>query len=210
MYYGERLNAYTHLLGAAAALAGMVVLVVLAAQQGDPWKIVSFIIYGLTLFLLYTTSTLYHSFRGRLKEFFQILDYYAIYLLIAGTYTPFTLVTLRGPLGWSLFAIIWSLAVLGMFIETLPQVKARRILPLVIYLLMGWLVVVALKPLLEALPMAGFYWLLAGGLFYTVGVIFFILDDTTGLRHAHGIWHLFVLAGSGCQYWAIFYYVLIP
>lgn len=210
MYYGERLNAYTHLLGAAAALAGMVVLVALAALQGDPWKIVSFIIYGLTLFLLYTISTLYHSFRGRLKEFFQILDYYAIYLLIAGTYTPFTLVTLRGPVGWTLFAIIWSLAVLGMFIETLPQVKARRILPLIIYLLMGWLVLATIKPLLETLPMAGFYWLLAGGLFYTIGVIFFILDDTTKLPHTHGIWHLFVLAGSGCQYWSIFYYVLIP
>ena len=204
MYRGERFNGITHLVGAALALAGLALLVTVAARQGDPWKIVSFSLYGATLFMLYGFSTLYHSLRGRAKAIFRRFDHLAIYLLIAGTYTPFTLVTLRGGWGWPLFAVIWGLAVVGMALEYLPR-QGPRILPVVIYLGMGWLALVALRPLWQALPLMGFVWLVAGGLCYTVGVVFYSLDEK--LRHAHGIWHLFVLAGSISHYLAIYFYV---
>ncbi|MCP5228644.1 hemolysin III family protein [Accumulibacter sp.] len=205
MYYGEKLNAWTHLVGAVLALAGAIVLVVLAALDGDPWKVVSFSIYGTTLVLLYTFSALYHSFRGRAKEILQKLDHQGIYLLIAGSYTPFCLVSLRGPWGWSLFGTVWALALIGSLQEMRPKNDAR-ILSLVIYVVMGWAVLVALVPLLEALGTDGFIWVAAGGLLYTVGIVFYALD--TRLKHAHGIWHLFVLAGSTAQYVAILFYVL--
>ena len=201
----ERLNSISHLIGAAAALAGLAVLVVLAARQGDPWKIVSFSIYGVTLLMLYVFSTLYHSLRGRPKLIFRKLDHIAIYLLIAGTYTPFTLITLRGVWGWWLFGVIWGLAVVGIVIDSLPS-KGHRILPVVIYLLMGWSCLAAIRPLLQVLPFAGFLWLLAGGLFYTVGVIFYALDSR--VPYFHGIWHLMVLAGSVSHYCAVLFYVL--
>lgn len=204
MYPGERFNSLTHLLGAVAALAGVVVLVVIASRQGDPWKIVSFSIYGASLLLLYLTSTLYHSLRGRLKALFRKLDHQAIYLLIAGTYTPFALVTLRGAWGWSLFGAIWALALVGMVIDALPQ-RGNRAFAVVLYLVMGWLCLVAIKPLLEALPGAGFGWLLAGGLFYTVGVVFYALDQR--VAYFHGIWHLFVVAGSASHYVTVLFYV---
>jgi hemolysin III len=204
MYPGERFNSISHLIGAVAALAGLIVVVVIAAQQGDLWKIISFSIYGTTLFLLYTISTLYHSLRGRAKQIFRKLDHLSIYLLIAGTYTPFTLVTLRGVWGWSLFGVIWGLALIGMALEALPQ-KGNRILSIVVYVLMGWLVLVALKPLLEALPLAGFSGLLLGGIFYTGGIVFYLFDEK--VRHFHGIWHLFVLAGSVSHYLTILLYV---
>jgi len=180
------------------------VLVVLAARQGDPWKIVSFGIYGAMLFLLYTVSTLYHSTRGRVKNVFRRLDHCSIYLLIAGTYTPFTLVTLRGAWGWSLFGVIWGLAALGIAQEAWLG-KRARVLSLIIYFLMGWLAVIAVKPLIVALTPAGFAWLAAGGLLYTVGIIFYALDEK--LRHGHGVWHMFVLAGSASHYFAILFYV---
>lgn len=205
MYKGERFNGISHSIGAVAALAGLSVLVVLASRQGAPMKIVSFSIYGLTLFLLYLFSTLYHSLRGRAKQIFQKLDHAAIYLLIAGTYTPVTLVTLRGVWGWSIFGVIWALAVIGIVVDSLPT-KGRRVLPIVIYLCMGWLSLIAIKPLLEALPPIGFYLLLLGGLFYTGGLVFYALDER--VRHFHGIWHLFVLAGSISHYFTIFLYVL--
>ncbi|MEF8754787.1 MAG: hemolysin III family protein [Accumulibacter sp.] len=205
MYHGEKLNAWTHLVGAVLALIGAVVLVVLAARTGDPWKIVSVSIYGATLVLLYSCSTLYHSFRGRAKEIFQKLDHLSIYLLIAGSYTPFCLVTLRGPWGWSLFAVVWGLAVVGSLQEFWLKSEAR-VLSVVIYVVMGWAVLGALPPLLQALGMAGFVWLAAGGAAYTLGIVFYALDSR--LRHAHGIWHLFVLAGSAAQYVAIVLHVL--
>ncbi|WP_374690660.1 hemolysin III family protein [Accumulibacter sp.] len=205
MYRGERLNAWTHLLGAVLALVGGVVLIVLAARTGDPWKIVSVSIYGATLVLLYSFSTLYHSFRGRAKEIFQKLDHQSIYLLIAGSYTPFCLVTLRGPWGWSLLAVVWGLAVIGSVQEFWLKSEAR-VLSVVIYVVMGWAVLAALLPLLRALGTAGFVWLAVGGVAYTVGIIFYALDSR--LPHAHGIWHLFVLAGSAAQYVAILLYVL--
>ncbi|MDO8960048.1 MAG: hemolysin III family protein [Rhodocyclaceae bacterium] len=205
MYYGEKFNALTHLIGAALALAGGVVLITLAVQDGDPWKIVSVSIYGATLVLLYSASTLYHSVKGRAKRILQKLDHHSIYLLIAGSYTPFCLVTLRGPWGWSLFGVVWGLAVLGILQELRPR-RETRILSMAIYVLMGWVALVALFPLLEALSWAGFAWLAGGGLLYTVGITFYVLDAR--LRHAHGIWHLFVIAGSAAHYVAILYYVL--
>ena len=204
MYYGERLNSSTHLMGTMLAAAGAAVLVVLAARLGDPWKIVSFSIYGATLFALYSLSTLYHSTRGKAKDVLRKLDQCSIYLLIAGTYTPFTLVSLHGAWGWSLFGAVWGLAALGIAQEAWLG-KGARILSLVIYVLMGWLSVIAVKPLLAALTPAGFAWLAAGGLFYTVGIVFYALDEK--LRHGHGVWHLFVLAGSASHYLAILLYV---
>ncbi len=205
MYYGERFNAITHLVGALFALAGTVVLIVLAALGGDPWKIVSVSIYGTTLVLLYTFSGFYHSFRGRAKDVLRQLDHHSIYLLIAGSYTPFCLVTLRGAWGWSLFGVEWGLALLGSLQEVILR-GGTRILSVVIYVVMGWGALVALAELLHALGPEGFAWLVAGGLLYTIGIVFYAID--TRLTHAHGIWHLFVLAGSTAHYVAILRYVL--
>lgn len=205
MDHGERLNAWTHLFGAILALIGGVLLVVLAAMDGDAWKIVSVSIYGLTLVMLYSFSTLYHSLSGRAKVILRKLDHLGIYLLIAGSYTPFCLVTLRGPWGWGLFGVVWGLALIGSLQELRPQ-RGARILSVVIYVVMGWAALAALSPLLQALGPQGFAWLAAGGLFYTLGIVFYALDSR--LAHAHGIWHLFVVAGSASQYVAILLYVL--
>jgi hemolysin III len=205
MYYGEKFNAWSHLVGALLALAGTVVLIVLASIGGDPWKVVSVSIYGATLVVLYSFSTLYHSMRGRAKDILRKFDHQSIYLLIAGSYTPFCLVTLHGPWGWSLLATVWGLAAFGS-IQELRQKSSARILSLIIYVVMGWAALAAIAPLIRALGPAGFGWLAAGGAFYTVGIIFYVLD--TRLRHAHGIWHLFVVAGSAMHYFAILWYVL--
>ena len=205
MYHGERFNGISHLVGAALALAGLVVLVWFASLQGDPWKIVSFSIYGTSLFLLYAMSTLYHSLRGRAKQIFQKLDHVAIYLLIAGSYTPFTLVTLRGAWGWTLFVIIWGLAIVGIVVDSRHK-EGSRALQMVIYLLMGWLVLVAMYPLIQALPAGALALLVLGGVFYTSGIIFYALDKR--MKHAHGIWHLFVLGGSISHFLVMFFYVL--
>jgi len=205
MYHGERFNGISHLVGAALALAGLVVLVVLASLQGDPWKIVSFSIYGVSLFLLYTMSTLYHSLRGRAKQIFMKLDHIAIYLLIAGSYTPFTLVTLRGAWGWTLFVIIWGLAIVGIVVDSRHQ-EGSRALQMVIYLLMGWLILVAMYPLIQSLPTGALALLVLGGVFYTSGMIFYALDER--MKHSHGIWHLFVLAGSVSHFLVMLLYVL--
>jgi len=205
MYHGEKFNAWTHLTGGVLALIGTVWLLVLAAMTGDVTRIVSVAIYGFTLVLLYSTSTLYHSVRGRAKAVMQKLDHLSIYLLIAGSYTPFCLVTLRGSWGWWLFGIVWSLAVIGMLQEIKPRSEAR-VLSIIIYAVMGWVVLVAVKPLLAALGTAGFVWLVAGGVFYTVGIIFFAYDQR--FRHWHGIWHLFVMAGSLTHFVAILRYVV--
>ena len=204
MYHGERLNSFTHLIGVGLSVTGLVLLLNVANAQADIWKLISFSVYGSMLVLLYLSSTLYHSVRGRAKLWLQKLDHAAIYLLIAGTYTPFTLVTLHGPWGWWIFGINWGLAVLGI-VQEFVLGKRTRALSMFIYLAMGWMVLVAIKPLLTVLPLAGFWWLGAGGLFYTVGIIFYLLDER--MRHAHGIWHLFVLAGSACQYWCVLNYV---
>ena len=204
MYKGERFNSITHLVGAVLALVGATVMVTIAGMQGGTTRIVSFTVYGATLFLLYLFSTLYHSLKGRAKEVFQVLDHHAIYLLIAGTYTPFTLITLKGATGWWLFGAVWGLALVGIVLDSLPR-RGSRLWSLVIYLGMGWLIVFALGPLIAALPPAGFWWLVIGGLFYTVGVIFYVLDDRW--PWCHGVWHLFVLAGSISHYFVILLYL---
>ncbi|WP_339524523.1 PAQR family membrane homeostasis protein TrhA [Pseudomonas sp. EA_35y_Pfl2_R111] len=205
MYHGERFNAWTHLVGAILACAGAVWLLVLASLDGELRKIISVAIYGLTLVLLYSISTLYHSVQGRAKVVMRKLDHLSIYLLIAGSYTPFCLVTLEGTWGWTLFGIVWTLAVIGMLQEIKPRSEAR-VLSIVIYAVMGWIVLVAVKPLIAALGMAGFIWLAGGGVLYTVGIIFFAYDSR--FRHWHGIWHLFVMGGSLMHFVAVLRYVL--
>lgn len=205
MYYGERFNAWTHLVGTLLAGIGAVWLLVSAVASGDAWKIVSIAIYGVTLVVLYGTSTVYHSLRGRAKAVLRKLDHLSIYLLIAGTYTPFCLVTLRGAWGWTLFGVVWGLAVIGMLQEIKPRSEAR-IMSLAIYAVMGWVVIIAIKPLLERIDTAGFVWLAAGGLLYTIGIVFYAFDSR--FRHWHGIWHLFVVGGSLAHYVAIAFYVI--
>ena len=204
MYRGERINSITHHVGSVLALGAVIVMITLASIGGDTWRIVSVSLYGATLILLYVFSTLYHSFRGRAKKVFRILDHQAIYLLIAGTYTPYALVTLRDSIGWWLFGANWSLAIIGMVLDAVFT-DGKRIIPMIIYIVMGWMIVLALDPLLDALPEAGFDWLLAGGILYTAGIFFYVLDHW--YRWAHGIWHLFVLAGSACHYVSILLYV---
>ena len=199
-----QINGYSHLVGALLALAGSIVLIVLGSMTGDVWKIVSFAIYGTTLVLLYSFSTLYHSTRGRAKAVFRELDHDSIYLLIAGTYTPFALVSLRGYWGWSLFGVVWGLALVGI-VQEIWYARGARVLSLVIYLLMGWVALVAVVPLVRALSWSGFAWLAAGGAVYTAGIVFYLYDDR--FKHLHGIWHLFVLAGSAVHYVAILLYV---
>jgi len=205
MYHGEKFNAITHLVGAVLAIVGSIVLIVLASLDGDPWKIVSVSIYGMSLVLLYISSTLYHSLRGRAKNILRELDHHSIYLLIAGSYTPFCLVTLRGPWGWSLLGVVWGLAALGS-LQELWLKNSARILSILIYVVMGWVALVALVQLQNALGSGGFMWLLSGGLLYTIGIVFYVID--TRLTHAHGIWHLFVLAGSAAHFLVILQYVL--
>lgn len=197
MYRGEYFNSISHLVGASFALSGSTVLVTLAAVEGDAVKVVSLVIYGLTLFLLFLASTLYHSFSGRAKSVFQKLDHGAIYLLIAGTYTPVTLVALDNELGYWLLAAIWALAVLGIFIDNI-HIPGPRIIPVVIYIVMGWLGVVFVDDLIAAMPAASFQWLLAGGVLYTLGVVFFALDSWR--PWCHNVWHVFVLGGAVCHF----------
>jgi len=204
MYYGERFNSITHTVGAALAAVGGTLLIVMAARSGDPWKMVSFSVYAATLLALYLTSALYHGIRGPAKDTLRTLDYCAIYLLIAGSYTPFTLVTLRGPWGWWMFGIVWGLALVGI-VQEVFFAKGARVLSLVIYVMMGWLAVIGAKPLIDALSWHGFLWLAAGGLLYTGGIGFYATDHK--LRHGHGVWHLFVLGGSICHFGAVLLYV---
>lgn len=204
MHHGERFNSISHLVGAALAIAGATVLIVLAARMGDPWKIVSFSIYGAMLVALYVFSTLYHSLRGRAKDVLRKFDHCSIYLLIAGSYTPFALVSLRGAWGWSLLGAVWGLALLGI-VQEIWLAKGARVLSLVIYVIMGWLALVAVSPLWLALKPAGFAWLVAGGALYTVGILFYATDHK--VRHGHGVWHLFVLGGSACHFVTVLLHV---
>jgi len=201
---GERFNSISHLIGAALALAGTVVLVVVASKEGGALRIVAFSVYGTSLFLLYLMSTLYHSLTGRAKSVFRMLDHQAIYLLIAGSYTPFTLVTLDGIVGWWMFGAVWGLAILGLVLDALPR-RGMRVLPFIIYFVMGWLIILAIKPLLAVLPQAGFLWLLTGGVLYSGGAVFYALDKRYPWMHE--VWHLFVLAGSISHFVAILVYV---
>ncbi|MCR9261871.1 MAG: hemolysin III family protein [Pseudomonadaceae bacterium] len=200
MYEGERFSSISHLVGAALALMGAVVLITMAAAEGDLYRIISFSVYGLTLFWLYLVSTLYHSLRGRAKNIFRVLDHQAIYLLIAGTYTPFLIIALEGTQAWLMFAAIWGLAVVGMVLDAVRR-EGSRWMSIAIYLIMGWLCVFALDPIIASVPPLGFAALVAGGVFYTSGIVFFIFDHR--YHWFHGVWHLFVLAGSATHFFAI-------
>jgi len=198
MYHGERLNASTHLAGTLLAMGGAAVLVAVALHKGaDSTRLVSFSIYGITLTLLYLTSTIYHSVQGRVKDVFRKLDYCAIYLVIAGTYTPFALVALKGAGGWTLLWAVWALALVGI-VQECWVAKGKPLTSLAIYVLMGWLALFTLDPLFAALTVKGVTWMLGGGLIYTVGIVFYLLDER--VAHFHGIWHLFVIAGSAMHY----------
>lgn len=203
---GEEIaNSVTHGVGAALSVAGLSVLVTLANIYGDAWRVVSFSIYGATMILLYLASAFYHAFQNpKIKRIFRKLDHGAIFLLIAGTYTPYTLVTLRGAWGWTIFGVIWTLAAAGVILTGF-LVKKVEWLSVVLYISMGWIVLAAFKPLLDNLPFAGIMWLLAGGLFYTVGTVAYIWEK---IPFNHAIWHVFVLAGSACHYFGILFYVL--
>lgn len=204
--FGEELaHSLTHGAGLVLGVAGLVFLVILAARTGDPWRIAACTVYAVTLVLLYAASTLYHALSfTRARRVFQVLDHSAIFLLIAGTYTPFALVNLRGPWGWTLFAIVWSLAILGIAAKAVFGTRWPA-LSTALYLGMGWTVLVALKPLVEHVAPGGIAWLAAGGLAYTGGVVFYAWDR---LRYGHAVWHVFVLAGSACHYVAVARYVV--
>ncbi|MDN0081882.1 hemolysin III family protein [Crenobacter sp. SG2305] len=204
MYYGERFNGVSHLAGTILSVVALVALISSASVQGDPWKIVSFTLYGSTLVVLYLISTLYHSVKGRAKAVLQKFDHSAIYLLIAGSYTPYCLVTLRGPWGWTLFGISWGLALFGI-IQEVTLGRRTRVLSMILYVMMGWLVLVAIKPLVTTLSTPGLVWLAAGGIIYSIGIYWFLNDEK--IRHGHGIWHLFVLGGSLCQFISVFWFV---
>jgi hemolysin III len=200
----ERFNLMTSLPGVVAAPLGVVMLLVAAIRLGDPWRIVSFSIYGGTLMFLYATTSLYHAVRGRIKPLLRELDHCAIYLLIAGTYTPFSLVPLRGGWGWTLCGLVWGCAIFGIVLEEWPH-SLPRIPDLALYLCMGWLILIAIRPLLRAVPWQGVAWLGVGGVFYTGGIVFYALD--VRFVRAHGFWHLCVLAGSISHYLAVLLYI---
>ena len=208
MYYGEKLNSISHLVGAVLALVGLGALLTVGIQSRDPWIISSFSVFGITLVLLYTMSTLYHSFHPpHLKKIFKLLDHVAIYLLIAGTYTPYMLISLRDGNGPLILGIIWALALGGILSEVFLSGRMVKIGQLMIYLGMGWACSFDFASLSAALPAQGRWWLTAGGIAYTAGVVFYVLDKMKKLTHAHGIWHFFVLAGSGCHFVSVIGYV---
>lgn len=207
MYHGEKLNSITHLVGAVLAMVGFGVLLTISIQEHNPLLIISFTIFGLTLILLYTMSTLYHSFHPpKLKKIFQKFDHVSIYLLIAGTYTPYMLVSLRGSNGLIMLTLIWLMAVIGLLLDIFIP-KRIEWLQVLIYLMMGWICTLNYSELQAAIPTAGVVWLTMGGIAYTVGIVFYVLDNLKKLRHAHGIWHLFVLSGSICHFISIVAYV---
>jgi hemolysin III len=206
---GEEIaNSLTHGLGVALTLLVGPALIIAAIRTGDSWRIVSAAVYSATLLFLYTSSMLYHALRGaKAKEVFQRIDHSAIYLLIAGTYTPFTLITLRGAWGWSLFAVVWGLAIVGVALKStfgprFPWLSTS------VYLAMGWLIVIALRPLIASVAPKGLMWLVIGGLCYTGGVVFYVRDQKH--RYHHAVWHLFVLAGSIAHFCAVLWYAIPP
>jgi hemolysin III len=205
MYYGERLNGYTHLAGSVLALGGAAMLVSAAAEKGDALRLASVSIYAATLFVVYLSSTVYHSTRGPLKALFRKLDHTSIYLLIAGSYTPFALVSLKGTAGWTLFAATWTLALIGI-LQEIWVAKGRRLTSIAIYVIMGWMGLVVMEPLVHALTWNGFTWLLAAGGVYTVGLVFYLFDER--FRHWHGLWHLCVMGGSALHFAAVLKFVV--
>ncbi len=204
MYKGERINSWSHLVGAVLALAGWQLMVIVAAATGDVMKIVAVTIYGFTLFFLYTSSALYHSIRGRHKLAFQRMDHIAIYFLIAGTYTPFTMLVIKGESGLLILRLVWCIAVAGTAFKIIFGERYNLISTL-IYVATGWTVLIDIRALFENLPAGGIAWVVAGGALYTVGALFYLKDN---MPRNHEIWHFFVLAASICHFVAVFFYVL--
>jgi hemolysin III len=206
----EPLSSLTHLIGAVLSVAALVLLVVFAALRGTAWHVTSFAIFGSTLILLYISSTIYHFLsHPTAKNVFKKIDHSMIYVLIAGTYTPICLVALRGGWGWTLFGIVWGLTALGIVFSTATEMN--KLLSTLVYVAMGWLVVIAFVPLVKAIPFAGLMWMVAGGIFYTVGAVFHELGRIIpGKRWfgMHDIFHILVLAGSFCHFWLMFKYIL--
>ncbi|WP_409298330.1 PAQR family membrane homeostasis protein TrhA [Peribacillus sp. SCS-26] len=201
----ELVNAITHGIGVCLSIAALVFLITFSASEGTAWHVVSFIIFGVTMLLLYVSSTLVHSFPpGKAKDIFEIFDHSAIYLFIAGTYTPFTLIVIKGALGWSLLGIVWGIAVVGVIFKSF-FVKRFLYLSTVLYIVMGWLIVIAWGPLAESLPAGGLQLLVAGGILYTIGAVFYVWR---GFPFHHAIWHLFVLGGTAAHFFAVLKYVL--
>lgn len=200
----EMTNSISHGMGLVAAIVGTPFLIIHALSHGDARFIVGTSVFCATVILLYLASTIYHALpAGTIKRVFQVIDHSAIYLLIAGTYTPFTLGILRGAWGWTLFGIVWGLALVGVILKALDK-ASHPVVSTGLYLMMGWVVVIAIDPLFSKVQPAGLIWLLAGGLFYTAGVVFFITDSR--LKYGHLIWHLFVLAGTVCHFFAVLWY----
>jgi len=200
----ELANCITHAAAVIASLIGLILLIMVSSESGDPWRVVSCTVFGFSLLFFYSASTIYHSVRGdRIRYVFRILDHVGIYLLIAGTYTPIALVILRGPIGWWLFGVVWGLAVAGIIFKAFLTHRLKFLAP-VFYIALGWLVIFAFEPLLESMPLAGVDLLIAGGVIYTVGILFYAIDQ---IPFNHAIWHLFVMAGSVCHFWAILRYV---
>lgn len=201
----EVANAITHGIGTVLSIAALVLLIVFSSLKGTPWHVVSFTIYGATMLILYLNSTLVHSFReGKVKDLFEIFDHSSIYLYIAGSYTPFMLVAIRGPLGWSLFGIVWGFAILGCFFKAY-FVKRFLFMSTIFYIMMGWMIVVAWVPLTVAIPSGGITLLALGGIMFTLGTVFYVWR---GFPYHHAIWHLFVLAGSILHFFSVFLYLL--
>lgn len=200
----EIVNAITHGIGVLLSITALVFLVINAVQNGSAWHVVTFTIYGVTMILLYLSSTLVHSFpEGKLKDLFEIFDHSAIYLFIAGTYTPFTLIVINGALGWTLLGIVWGIAIAGIVFKSF-FVKKFMFISTVLYVAMGWLIVIGWQPLTDTLPTAGIVLLVAGGLLYTVGAVFYVWR---GFTFHHAVWHLFVLAGSVTHFFSVLFYV---
>jgi hemolysin III len=202
---GEEIaHSVTHGVGAAASAVGLVLLILRAVHTGDAWVVVSFAIFGATMVVLYCSSTLYHALKPpRARKVFKILDHAAIYLLIAGSYTPFLLVSLRGAWGWSLFGVVWGLAIAGIVFKAFFAGRFKLFSTL-LYLGLGWLIVIAIKPLIAHVPPRALVWVLAGGLIYSGGTVFYLWR---GMKYHHAVWHLCVLAGSACHFWAIYAYL---
>ncbi|MEA1972415.1 MAG: hemolysin III family protein [Candidatus Cloacimonadota bacterium] len=203
---GEEIaNSITHGIGVVVSIAALVILVVFSSLQGDAWKIVSFSIYGATMITLFLASTLYHSFTNiYVKKFFRIIDHSSIFLLIAGTYTPLLLLPMRGAWGWSIFGVVWGLTLFGIIFEIFFMGRFKAV-TLSLYIMMGWIIVVAIKPMLNTVPKSLLYYISAGGLFYTFGIIFYVNKK---LKYHHSIWHLFVLGGAISHFLGIYFYLL--
>ncbi|CAN5856192.1 hemolysin III family protein [soil metagenome] len=202
----EIANGLTHGVGLGASLAGAALLIAITALHGDGWQIASSVVYGSSLVTLYMASTLYHSFRGRAKRALRVFDHCCIYLLIAGSYTPFALVSLHGGWGWTLFGLVWGFAVAGIVFKVFFTGRLNA-LSTAVYVLMGWLAVVAARPIIEAVPMGGIWLLLAGGIVFTAGTLFY---HNRRVPYSHTIWHVFVISGSVLHFLAISKYVLLP